>query len=122
MLEEGKAILLFDGLDEVRHEGKKRDRLTTQLQDFVRKYDRCQHLITCRIAASEYIFQGFKTVEVADFTPEQIVIYAAKWFGDDVATFSVFYARIEENRSRKACMNCATHPLFALTGMSGFCQ
>lgn len=108
LLEEGKALLLFDGLDEVRHEGRQRDRLTHQLQDFVRQYDRCQHLITCRIAASDYIFQGFQTVEVADFTPEQIATYAAKWFGADKATYDFFMQELWKPEQKGVYELCNT--------------
>jgi hypothetical protein len=114
LLEEGKALLLFDGLDEVRHEGKKRDRLTHQLRDFVRQYDRCQHLITCRIAASEYIFPGFQTVEVADFTPKQIDAYAAKWFGDDKATYDFFMRELRKPAQKGVYELCNTPLLLSL--------
>lgn len=114
LLEEGKAQLLFDGLDEVRHEGKKRDRLTYQLQDFVRQYDMCQHLITCRIAASEYVFQGFQIVEVADFTPDQIANYATKWFGDDMATYTFFMKELQKPEQKGVYELCNTPLLLSL--------
>lgn len=114
LLEEGKALLLFDGLDEVRHEGRQRDRLIHQLQDFVRQYDRCQHLITCRIAASEYLFQGFQTVEVADFTPEQIATYAAKWFSADKATYDFFMQELQKPEQKGVYELCNTPLLLAL--------
>lgn len=114
LLEEGRALLLFDGLDEVRYEGRKRDRLTHRLQDFVRQYDRCQYLITCRIAASEYIFQGFQTVEVADFTPEQIASYAAKWFGRDTATYEFFMQELQKPEQKGVYELCNTPILLSL--------
>lgn len=114
LLEEGKALLVFDGLDEVRYEGKKRDRLTHQLRDFVRQYDRCQHLITCRIAASEYIFENFKTVEVADFTPEQIAAYAAKWFDEDKATYDFFMQELRKPEQKGVYELCNTPLLLSL--------
>ncbi len=80
LLRSGRAMLLFDGLDEVRQEDEQRRKLTQLLKDFARQYDRSQHLITCRIAASEYAFPGFRDVEVADFTDEQVKRYAELWF------------------------------------------
>ncbi|MEZ4712740.1 MAG: NACHT domain-containing protein [Caldilineaceae bacterium] len=83
LLETGKALLLFDGLDEVKQENEQRRTLTRLLQDFARRYDKCQHLITCRIAASDYEFAGFTDIEVADFTAEQVHRYAELWFGEN---------------------------------------
>ncbi len=80
LLRSGQALVLFDGLDEVRQEDDQRRKLTQLLKDFARQYDRSQHLITCRIAASDYAFPGFRDVEVADFSDEQIHEYAELWF------------------------------------------
>ena len=82
LLEHGRALILFDGLDEVRQEGDKRRRLIQMLKSFTRQYAESQFLVTCRIAASDYTFQGFRDVEIADFTNAQVGAYAQKWFGD----------------------------------------
>lgn len=113
-LQEGKAILLFDGLDEVRREDNQRDLLTNQLRDFVQKYDRNQHLITCRIAASDYIFQGFKTVEVADFTPEQIETYGRKWFQDNPEIGGQFVSELKKPEHKGVYELCNTPLLLSL--------
>ena len=42
-------------------------------------------LITCRIAATDYTFEKFTYVEMADFTPEQVQVFARKWFARDEA-------------------------------------
>ncbi|MFW9263511.1 NACHT domain-containing protein [Nostoc sp. CALU 546] len=39
-----------------------------------------QFIITCRIAAQLYTFQGFTDVEIADFNDRQIKTFAYKWF------------------------------------------
>ena len=59
LLKSGKAIVLFDGLDEVNQESGLRDKQTRAMNNFVEKYDRAQCLITCRLAASDYSFQAF---------------------------------------------------------------
>ena len=46
LLQQGRALVLFDGLDEVKQEQDQRRRLTRLLQDFARKYDQSQQLIT----------------------------------------------------------------------------
>jgi predicted NACHT family NTPase len=79
----GKAILLFDGLDEVNVADDERTRLIRNVENFTRKYDRCQRLITCRLAANEYGFQNYTYVEMADFNEAQIRQFVAKWFSGD---------------------------------------
>lgn len=94
LLTTGRALLLFDGLDEVKQEQAQRRRLTRLLQDFAHKYDRSQCLITCRIAANDYVFAGFADVEVADFTSEQVAEYARNSFGQNERKFAVFCAEL----------------------------
>lgn len=81
ILETGRAILMFDGLDEVRQEGGQRKFLTTHLHAFTQKYQQTQCIITCRVAASDYSFDDFTYVEMADFNDEQMKIYTHNWFG-----------------------------------------
>jgi hypothetical protein len=80
LLNTGRAILLFDGLDEVDVEGGPRDRLTREIRNFTIRYRECKFAITCRIAAVEYEFDRFKYVEIADFTKSQVSRYVSKWF------------------------------------------
>ncbi|HCF28516.1 MAG TPA: NTPase (NACHT family), partial [Cyanobacteria bacterium UBA11049] len=78
ILHKGRALLLLDGLDEVREEDTKR--VLRQIQDFSDQFHTNQYVITCRIAAKEYTFERFTEVEVADFDEEQIAIFAQNWF------------------------------------------
>ncbi len=80
LLKSGRAILLFDGLDEVNVAEDERAHLITDVEGFTRKYDRCQRLITCRLAAEGYGFRGYTYVEMADFDKDQIREYVARWF------------------------------------------
>lgn len=96
-LRRGKAILLFDGLDEVNQEQDLRKQVTEQLTDISERYPQCQCLITCRIAASDYQFPRFQEVEVADFTDEQMRIYVANWFDEDKAKEEAFFTEFEKS-------------------------
>ncbi|MEH1924363.1 NACHT domain-containing protein [Nostoc sp.] len=78
MLAEGKLLILLDGLDEVAVE--KADKVTREVRSFTQTFYRNQFVISCRIAAHKYRFQGFTEVEVADFDQEQIEIFAKNWF------------------------------------------
>lgn len=78
ILTQGKALILLDGLDEVTDEDEYK--IIEELQQFSEDYYKNQLIITCRIAASKYRFNGFTDVEVADFNDEQIKSFAGKWF------------------------------------------
>jgi predicted NACHT family NTPase len=91
ILADGKAIVLFDGLDEVNLEGGARLRLTGTVRDFARQYGNNRVLITCRTAATEYVFEGFNYCELAEFTQEQIEAFVARWFQQDQAKREAFW-------------------------------
>lgn len=101
ILTDGTAIVLFDGLDEVKQEDEQRVKTIAQLRDFTHKYNRTQCLITCRIAATSYLFDKFTYVELADFTNEQINIYVNKWFQGQSIKRNRFFKEFEkaENKS-----------------------
>ena len=104
LLRSGKAILLFDGLDEVNVNDDERVRLISDVEDFTRKYDQCQRLITCRLAADEYGFQNspYTFVEMADFNEGQIREFVAKWFSGDTQQRErrdLFLAELEKDEN-----------------------
>lgn len=78
ILEQGKALICLDGLDEVLAEDSKR--VIKEIENLVHNYPNNQYLMTCRIAAREYTFEKFNEVEIADFDWEQITTFATNWF------------------------------------------
>jgi len=80
ILRRGEALVLFDGLDEVQQDGEQRSQLVHVLRNFSKQYLSSQCVITCRIAATDYSFEQFTYVEVADFTKEQIETFVNNWF------------------------------------------
>jgi hypothetical protein len=110
VLNKGDVIVLFDGLDEVNQEGKQRDKMIAELRDFSRKYWYTQCLITCRIAATDYSFDYFTYVELADFNKEQIYTFAAKWFKDDPRKYELFRKELEKPE-HKGLQDMASVPL-----------
>lgn len=114
LLKEGHALILFDGLDEVKQEKDQRRRLTHLLQAFAHKYDKSQYLITCRIAASDYAFSGFVHVEMADFTPGQVYEYARKWFSEQEKKFDAFTTELEKPENSGLAELCNTPLLLSL--------
>ncbi len=100
VLNKGWAMMLFDGLDEVKAENEGRVRLTMALNDFVKQYPKNKHLITCRIAASDYAFQDFTDVEIADFDPAQVETFARKWFTDSPSKGERFLTELDKPEHR----------------------
>jgi len=96
VLEKGDAVVLFDGLDEVKQEKELRNTTIAEIRDFTNKYHRTQCLITCRIAATDYTFEKFTYVEIADFNDEQIFAFAGKWFKDDERKYESFREGIKK--------------------------
>jgi predicted NACHT family NTPase len=78
LLTQGKLLILLDGLDEVPSENA--DKITIEIRRFAQDFYKNQFVISCRIAAQKYKFQGFTEVEVADFDDTQVEVYAKKWF------------------------------------------
>ncbi len=98
ILQEGKALLLLDGLDEVRKEDS--SRILRNIKDFVTRYPTNHYVITCRIAAQEYNFEPFTEVEVADFDDNQIKLFAERWFKSTNATKAEdFTVKVKESQS-----------------------
>lgn len=78
VLSAGRALVLLDGLDEVRLEDC--DRVLKEIRNFSEQFRANHFVITCRIAAWEYTFEKFTEVEIADFDGQQIATFAANWF------------------------------------------
>jgi predicted NACHT family NTPase len=99
VIKHSRALILLDGLDEVREEDNKR--VLRKIRDFSDQY-RDNHLVmTCRIAAQEYTFEKFTEVEVADFDNEQIATFANNWFKNKAVKPETFIKRLEDNNRIK---------------------
>lgn len=107
LLIHGRALVLFDGLDEVMeaHEA----RILKVLSKIYTNYGANKFIVTCRIAAKQYTLKNFTEVEVADFNDEQIISFAHKWFSTrDTIKGKNFVDKLKNNFSIK---ELATNPL-----------
>ncbi|MBE8989185.1 MULTISPECIES: NACHT domain-containing protein [unclassified Nostoc] len=77
-LEEGKLLILLDGLDEVPT--KNLTEAISEIQNFVDKYDKNRFIISCRGAAYRHNFRRFTDVAMADFGDIQIESFISNWF------------------------------------------
>jgi predicted NACHT family NTPase len=107
ILQAGRSIVLLDGLDEVK--AQDHNRILNTIRQTAEKFDASQFVITCRIAAKEYIFEQFTEVEVADFDDQQIADFAHKWFYlKDPIKAAEFPKELEDN---PGLQELATNPL-----------
>ena len=98
IVEVGRALILLDGLDEVRESDG--DRVLRQIRDFSGKFSGNQFVITCRIAAHEYTFEQFTEIEIADFDQAQITDFVGKWFAcrNDAIKAERFLEKLKQNQ------------------------
>ncbi|MGM3307214.1 NACHT domain-containing protein [Anabaena sp. WFMT] len=75
---QGRVLLLLDGLDEVTGEDGKN--ITKQIKQFARSYSQVQVIVTCRTQSQESRFDRFDYVEIADFNEAQLRSFAEHWF------------------------------------------
>jgi hypothetical protein len=108
ILSAGRALVLLDGLDEVRETDS--SRVLRQIREFSQEFHQNQFIITCRIAAREYTFEKFTEVEIADFNDEQIADVSGKWFRckNDPIKAERFLQKLEEDAPIR---ELATSPL-----------
>jgi len=78
LLEQGKLLVLFDGLDEVPK--AKVNAVIDAIEAFVVQYDQNRFVASCRIAAYQSSFQSFTDLELADFDDQQIQQFIQNWF------------------------------------------
>jgi formylglycine-generating enzyme required for sulfatase activity len=89
ILETGKAILLFDGLDEVPTE-KQRIFVRDAVRVFINRYDQCHYLITCRTLSYQPPVDGMydlrlnelPSFEIAEFDDEKISCFVKTWYSE----------------------------------------
>ena len=107
LIKQGKALILFDGLDEIREEDAYQ--AIMQIREFSDQYHTNRFVITCRIAAREYTFEKFTEVEVADFNNKQIKTFTEKWF--QLKDLDLAKRFMQQLQSNPPIEELATNPL-----------
>lgn len=95
ILNQGKALILLDGLDEVLEVDSQR--VIKEIIDFSNKFLNNQYVLTCRIAAKQYTFQQFTEVEIADFDKKQIKTFTTNWFKNKKIKAETFIKDLEQD-------------------------
>lgn len=88
-LEQGKLLILFDGLDEVPSSNL--NRVIEKIENFVDQHSqensstdrRNRFVISCRSAAYRSSFRSFTDVTISEFDDEQIQMFIHRWFATE---------------------------------------
>jgi len=107
IIQYGKALILLDGLDEIRQQDAAM--VVNQVRQLSMSFADNQFIITCRIAARTYVFEHFVEVEIADFDLEQVNTFVNKWFGpNDASKAKCLMRKLNDNHHLK---ELASNPL-----------
>src|SRR5919199_439121 len=100
-LEQGKLLILLDGLDEVPTE--RMNEAIRQIQNFVDLHDQNHFITSCRVAAYRHNFRRFTDVAMADFDDAQIEKFITNWFRSEPQTGQDCWKKLnnEEYKSAK---------------------
>jgi len=81
LLEQGKLLILMDGLDEVPTDGLRQE-VQAQVSQLSQepKYSNNRLILACRTQIIGSILPGFVAVEMADFNDEQVKVFVLNWF------------------------------------------
>ncbi|OUL22051.1 NACHT domain-containing protein [Nostoc sp. 106C] len=101
LLELGHFLILLDGLDEVVE--TESNRIYRNINALVEQYSKNIFVLTCRSGASDYTFEHFTEVEIADFNENQVLLFVNRWFElcQEPQLGEKFLAEIERNSSLK---------------------
>jgi hypothetical protein len=78
LLQQGKLLVLLDGLDEVATD--RMNEAISQIQNFVDAHKQNRYIASCRVAAYRHNFRLFTDVAMADFDDAQIKQFIDNWF------------------------------------------
>ena len=108
IVKQGRALFLFDGLDEVLESDS--NRVLSQIKELSYNFADNQFVMTCRNAAKKYPIEPFTEVEVADFTNEEIREFSKNVFTsrNEPETADLF---INKLNSQQSVRELASNPL-----------
>ncbi|MBD2175355.1 NACHT domain-containing protein [Pseudanabaena sp. FACHB-1998] len=78
LLQDGRLLLLWDGLDEIPE--IHRAAIAQQLQNFSDRYPQNRLVIATRNPVYGHLLESFQVLEMAPFKDAQIAAFATKWF------------------------------------------
>lgn len=99
VLEAGKAVFIFDGLDETLN--SERDRIESMIEGLLRDYNQCRFIFSSRLAMN-FPFSGqFQKVIIAPLHPRrQIPEFVQRWFSQPDKDSALATQMLEKLRSK----------------------
>ena len=73
-------MVLLDGFDELVSK-ENQEQVSVQIQEFVKRYHRCQIIVTSRVAGYHDELKDFMKLELMEFDDKQIRTFIKNWFG-----------------------------------------
>ncbi|MEQ8998276.1 MAG: NACHT domain-containing protein [Coleofasciculus sp. B1-GNL1-01] len=107
-LEQGKLLILLDGLDEVPTE--RMNQVIQHIQNFVDLHDKNRFIASCRVAAYRNNFRRFTDVAMAEFDDDQIEKFISNWFGREPQTGQECWQKLN-HQDNKAAKELTQTPL-----------
>jgi predicted NACHT family NTPase len=99
-LEQGKLLILLDGLDEVPTEWM--NEAIRQIQNFVDLHDQNRFITSCRVAAYRHNFRRFTDLAMANFDDAQIEKFITNWFRSEPQTGQDCWKKLNNYEHRSA--------------------
>ena len=94
LLQQGRFLLLLDGLDEVPAE--EFNEVLQEIQSFGQNYPDNPFIITSRITSNNPYLPGFFNVEVDNFSRDQIQTFAQQWFAANLPNAETAAAKAKQ--------------------------
>lgn len=82
-LQNGRVLVMFDGMDEVAQAGDRRKQLVACIDAFSKSFSQCRFLVTCRPYAyrdRDWQLPGFAVGELAEFEKGQVIRFIERWY------------------------------------------
>jgi predicted NACHT family NTPase len=105
ILKEGRALLLFDGIDEIGV--STRQKLIDEINDLSKKYSDNKIIATSRISSYAGELNDFKEIEVCEFNRKDTLDFIDNWFGAEEKK-NLLIDRLEHHPQ---IFEIANHPL-----------
>lgn len=96
ILEQGQALLLLDGLDEIQERDGERDVVIDQINAFTQLYPDNHVAVTVRLAAGIPNLTGFTYAEIEGVQLEWVEQFVSKWFEGNQITTTQFLDALSE--------------------------
>ncbi|MEM8611599.1 MAG: NACHT domain-containing protein [Cyanobacteria bacterium P01_H01_bin.105] len=100
VLEFGKAVFIFDGLDETPN--SERDRIEIMIEGLLRDYDKCRYILSSRLAVHFPFFGTFQKVIIAPLhTKHHIPEFVRRWFAQPGKNAEMAQLMLDKLQSRQ---------------------